>query len=90
MKFDNVRRPIRMSKPPLVKRPANLEEAAFWPVTHLSQLIKTRQVRSVELTEMCLDRLKRYDDKVKFVVTLTPDLAMEQAKRADAKIAVGR
>jgi hypothetical protein len=79
-----------MSKPPLVTRPANLEEAAFWPVTHLSQLIKTRQVRSVELTEMYLDRLKRYDDKLKFVVTLTPDLAMEQAKRADAKIAVGR
>jgi Asp-tRNA(Asn)/Glu-tRNA(Gln) amidotransferase A subunit family amidase len=90
MKFDIVRRPTRMSRPAVVKRPVNLEEAAFWPVTHLSQLIKTRQIRSVELTEMYLDRLKRYDDKLKFVVTLTPDLAVEQAKRADAEIASGR
>jgi Asp-tRNA(Asn)/Glu-tRNA(Gln) amidotransferase A subunit family amidase len=42
------------------------------------------------MTEMYLDRLKRYDDKLKFVVTLTPDLAMAQAKQADAEIAAGR
>jgi Asp-tRNA(Asn)/Glu-tRNA(Gln) amidotransferase A subunit family amidase len=90
MSFDMTPRPLRMSKPAPVKRPANLEDVAFWPVTDLAQLIKTRQIRSVELTEMYLDRLKRYDDKLKFVVTLTPDLAMEQAKRADAEIAAGK
>src|SRR5580698_3242493 len=89
MKFDMTRRPLRMGKVPVVKRPANLEDAAFWPVTQLSQLIKTRQVTSVELTEMYLARLKRYDDKLKFVITFTDALALEQAKKADAEIAAG-
>jgi len=90
MKFDMTRRPLRMSKVAVVKRPANLEDVAFWPVTQLSQLIKTRQVTSTELTEMYLARLKRYDDKLKFVITFTPELAMEQAKKADSEIAAGR
>jgi Amidase len=90
MSFNMAPRPLKMSKPAPVKRPTNIEDAAFWPVTNLAQLIKARQIRSVELTEMYLDRLKRYDDKLKFVVTLTPDLAMEQAKRADTEIAAGK
>ena len=89
MKFDMVKRPLKMSKRPYIKRPENLEDIAFWPVTRLAQLIQSRQLRSVELTSMYLDRLKRYDDKLKFVITFTPDLAMEQAKRADAEIAAG-
>jgi Asp-tRNA(Asn)/Glu-tRNA(Gln) amidotransferase A subunit family amidase len=90
MTFDMARRPLRMSKASSARRPANLEDAAFLPVTDLAQLIKTRQLRSVELTELYLDRLKRYDDKLKFVITPTPDLAMEQAQRADAEIAAGK
>src|SRR5579864_6541176 len=39
MKFDMVRRPMRMSKAPAMQRPANLEEVAFWPVTHLAELV---------------------------------------------------
>jgi Asp-tRNA(Asn)/Glu-tRNA(Gln) amidotransferase A subunit family amidase len=90
MTFEMTPRPLKMSRRAPVKRPASLEDAAFWPVTNLAQLIKTRQIRSVELTEMYLDRLKRYDEKLKFVVTLLPDLAMEQAKRADTEIASGK
>ena len=90
MKFDTVRRPLRTGKWPDVKRPANLEDVAFWPVTQLSTLLRTRQVRSVELTEMYLSRLKRYDPKLKFVITFTDDLAMAQAKHADSEIAAGR
>lgn len=90
MKFDAVRRPMRMSKAPVVERPKNLEDVSFWPVTQLAQLIKTRQVHSVELTGMYLERLKRYDGKLQFVVTRTDDLAIKQAKNADAEIAAGR
>ncbi|HTW63576.1 MAG TPA: amidase [Bryobacteraceae bacterium] len=89
MKFDMIRRPMRRSAPLAVHRPSNLEDVAFWPVTDLSALIATHQVRSVELTEMYLDRLKRYDPKLEFVVTFTDDLAMQQAKQADAEIAAG-
>jgi Asp-tRNA(Asn)/Glu-tRNA(Gln) amidotransferase A subunit family amidase len=90
MKFDTVRRPMKTSKWSDVKRPANLEDVAFWPVTQLATLIRTRQVRSVELTDMYLSRLKRYDPKLKFAITFTDDLAMAQAKQADAEIAAGR
>ena len=38
---------FRPSPPPAVERPANLEDAAFWPVTHLAELVRTRHVSSV-------------------------------------------
>src|SRR5271168_4803387 len=59
MKVNRAKLPFRFSTPK-VKRPANLEDVAFWPITQLSQLIRTRQVSSLELTEMYLTRLHRY------------------------------
>ena len=47
-----VKRPFRLSAAPPIKRPANLEDVAFWPVRHLAELVRTRQVTSQELTEM--------------------------------------
>ncbi len=82
-------RPFRMTHE-TVQRPSNLEEVAFWPVTKLSALVRSRQVKSVELTEMYLDRLKRYGPTLQAVITLTEDRAMRLAKRADAEIADGR
>src|ERR1700692_3343416 len=49
MKVNRAKLPYRFSAPK-VKRPANLEDVAFWPITQLSQLLHTRQVKSVELT----------------------------------------
>src|SRR6185503_8318572 len=40
MKVNRTREPLRFSAP-VVKRPANLEEVAFWPVAHLAQLVKS-------------------------------------------------
>jgi Asp-tRNA(Asn)/Glu-tRNA(Gln) amidotransferase A subunit family amidase len=71
-------------------RPANLEELAYWPVADLAVLVKTRQVTSLELTRLFLDRLQRYDSLLHAVVTLTDSLALEQARRADREIASGR
>lgn len=90
MSFDMKRRPMKASKPPVVKRPANLEDVAFWPVTRLASLLRTRQATSLELTNMYLARLKRYDPKLKCVVTLTEELALRQAKQADTEIAAGK
>ena len=42
----------RLPAPPRVRRPARLEEAAFWPATHLAALIRSRQATSVEITRM--------------------------------------
>jgi Asp-tRNA(Asn)/Glu-tRNA(Gln) amidotransferase A subunit family amidase len=90
MKIDRTRRPFRASAPPRVQRPGNLEDVAFWPVTKLSALIRTRQVTSVELTEMYLARAKRYNPKLKCFVTITDDLALREARRADQEIASGK
>jgi Asp-tRNA(Asn)/Glu-tRNA(Gln) amidotransferase A subunit family amidase len=90
IEVNKTRRPFRLSAPPSVKRPPNLEEAAFWPVRHLAELLRTRKVTSVDLTEMYLTRLHRYNPKLNFVVTFLDDLAMAQAKQADAEIAAGK
>jgi len=89
MKIDRTRRPFRAAKPVSVTRPQNIEDAAFLPVTQLAELIRTKQVKSVELTEMYLGRLKRYNPKLACAVTLTEDLAMRQARDADREIAAG-
>lgn len=87
--FDETPRPFRPSPAPSVSRPADLEQAAFWPVTHLAALVATGQVTSVELTRMYLDRLKRHGPRLECVVTLTEELALEEAERADREIAGG-
>src|SRR6187397_2250960 len=87
---NRTRQPFRLSAPPVVKRPANLEDVAFWPVRSLAELIRTRQVKSVELTEMYLARLHKYQPKLNFVVTFLDEVGLAQAKQADAEIAAGK
>jgi Asp-tRNA(Asn)/Glu-tRNA(Gln) amidotransferase A subunit family amidase len=70
--------------------PTDLEQLAFAPVTQLAELLRTRQISSVALTEMYLRRLQRYDPALECVVTLTDELALAQAQRADAELAAGR
>jgi len=88
MKVSRAREPFRPSAP-IVKRPANLEDLAVWPIVQLAQLLKTRQVTSLELTQMYLARLHKYNAKVNCVVTFLDDLALAQAKQADTEIAAG-
>lgn len=83
------RRPRRPSRPGDVALPDDLEEVAFWPITHLAELIRTRRLSSLDLTRMYLDRLKRHGPTLECVVTLTEERALGQARRADAEIAAG-
>ena len=71
-------------------RSDNLEELAFASVAQLAELIRTRQVNSTELTKMYLSRLKEHGPTLECVVTLTEDLALKQAARADREIAAGK
>jgi Asp-tRNA(Asn)/Glu-tRNA(Gln) amidotransferase A subunit family amidase len=72
-----------------VKMPGSDEEIAFLSVEELSQLIRNGDLSSVELTRIYLDRLKNYGDSLYCVVTITENLALEQAERADREIAEG-
>jgi Asp-tRNA(Asn)/Glu-tRNA(Gln) amidotransferase A subunit family amidase len=80
---------FRYTRPREVQRSTNLEEVAFWPVTHLAELVRSRQVTALELTEMYLGRLQRHGPTLECVVTLTEELALTQARRADAELARG-
>ncbi|MCY4022777.1 MAG: amidase [Anaerolineaceae bacterium] len=84
-----VKRHYRLADAPETQRPATLEELAFWPVSQLSRLLKKRQVSSLELTEMYLARLRRFGPQLECVVTVTEELALEQARRADEELARG-
>jgi len=70
--------------------PRDQEELAFLPVTALSQLIRDRRITSTQLTELYLERLKRYDPVLHCVITLTEARARAQAKAADDEIARGK
>jgi Asp-tRNA(Asn)/Glu-tRNA(Gln) amidotransferase A subunit family amidase len=75
--------------PASVTVPKDKNELAFYTVTQLASLIKNKKITSVELTQFFLDRLKKWGDTLECVVTLTEDLAMQQAKAADAEIKKG-
>jgi Asp-tRNA(Asn)/Glu-tRNA(Gln) amidotransferase A subunit family amidase len=73
-----------------VRRPSNLEAAAFWPLTDLAALIQSRQVTSVELTKMYLARLARHHAQLNCVAELTGARALAEAEAADSEIASGK
>jgi len=84
------RRPMVRSRVAHRAVPADIDELAFLPVTELSEMVRRRRVTSLELTQMYLARLKRYDPVLRCVISLTEDRAFKQAYAADAEIRRGR
>ena len=69
--------------------PASDQDIAFAPVSQLSRWIETRQLTSRRLTHIYLDRIRQFDSRLRSVITLTADLALTQAEKADREIAAG-
>jgi Asp-tRNA(Asn)/Glu-tRNA(Gln) amidotransferase A subunit family amidase len=69
--------------------PARDEDIAFASVTQLSRWIEKRKLTSDRLTRIYLKRLEQFDPKLHCVITLTRELALAQAKKADEEIAAG-
>jgi Asp-tRNA(Asn)/Glu-tRNA(Gln) amidotransferase A subunit family amidase len=84
------RAPLVVRRTARVRVTSRLEDLAFQPVTVLSKLIETRRVTSTDLTRMYLSRLKRYGEPLHCVVTLTEELALAQAAKADHELKAGR
>jgi len=78
------------SADPHTPLPSNEADIAFAPVAQLSRWIEGRQITSERLTSIYLDRLQRFDPKLRCVITLTKDHALEQARQADREIAAGK
>jgi Asp-tRNA(Asn)/Glu-tRNA(Gln) amidotransferase A subunit family amidase len=100
MKLETERRPARLGKAPevsglvagrsLVAGSSEEERVAFATVREMAELIRRKKVTSVELTKMYMARLKKYDPRLHFVITLTEERALKQAADADGEIAAGK
>jgi Asp-tRNA(Asn)/Glu-tRNA(Gln) amidotransferase A subunit family amidase len=75
---------------PVRALPPRDEDIAFASVRDQSRWIESRVLTSERLTRIYLERLERFQPKTNATITLTRDLALEQARRADAEIAAGR
>jgi len=70
--------------------PERDDEIAYAPVSKLSHWIEQRKLTSERLTQIYLKRIEQFDPKLRCIITLTRELALKQAKQADAEIAAGK
>ncbi|MBM3944574.1 MAG: amidase [SAR202 cluster bacterium] len=61
----------------------------FTPVRQLAELVRTKQVSPVELAKLSLDRLEKLGPKYNAVVTVTPERALDSARKAEKDISKG-
>lgn len=66
------------------------EDVVFLPVSELSKRIRLRQLSPVKLAEQYLERSRTIGAQLNAYATLTPDLALQQARAAEKEIAVGK
>ncbi len=90
MKFKKEQARIAWDIPANVNLPKNRNELAYYSILQLASLIKNKKITSESLTNFFLERLKKYGDTLQCVISLTPEIAMEQARQADKEIAMGK
>jgi len=90
MHFDTKQNPIHWNIPNNVAMPANKNDLAFYSISQLASLIRSKKISSVELTKFFIDRIKKYGDTLHCLISLTENIAMEEARQADAEIAQGK
>ena len=73
-----------------VEMPAQREDLAYYSIPQLAALLRQGDISSVALTEFFIERLRQYDPSLHCVISLTEELALEQAARADAELAAGQ
>lgn len=72
-----------------IDRPIDVEECAFYTIDQLSYLIRTKKIKSEDLTKMYLNRLKEFGPQLECVITITEKMALNQARKADIEIENG-
>jgi Asp-tRNA(Asn)/Glu-tRNA(Gln) amidotransferase A subunit family amidase len=70
--------------------PSSDEAIAYAPVSKLSRWIETRKLTSERLTDIYLERIQKFDSKLRCVITVPREQARARAKQADAEIAAGK
>ena len=90
MQFNKVQKPIFWEHVKAVGLPSNKNDLAFYSVEQLAYLIKNKKISSVALTQFFIERIKKFGDTLQCVISIQEDLALMQAKKADAEIAAGK
>lgn len=67
-----------------------LTDLPFANITELADAYKTRKVSPVEVTKLILDRIEKLDSRLHSYVTVTADIAMAQARKAEEEIGRGQ
>ncbi len=90
MKFETVQKNILWNIPQNISVPLNKNELAFYNILQLASLIKNKKITSVDLTKFFIQRIKQFGDSLQCVISVTEDIAMQQARQADDEIAKGK
>jgi len=64
-----------------ISLPEQEEEVAFYTIPQLAALLQSKQITSTELTQLYLKRLKKYNPTLQCAITITEELALEQARK---------
>ncbi|WP_069658318.1 amidase [Arcticibacter eurypsychrophilus] len=80
---------FQVSKETNLKMPVDQNDLAFYTVTQLAELIRTKQITSTALTHFFIARLKKYNGTLFNVITFTEEHALKMAAIADAEIKAG-
>lgn len=88
--IETTQKSIDWGLPKDVTLPSDRSELAFYPVYKLASLIKSKKITSLELTQLYLDRIKKYGDTLKCVISVLEATALAQARKADEEIAKGK
>ena len=89
MKIATKKEKISWNIPLRTELPANKNELAFYSLPQLASLIVNKKISSVDLTKFFIARLKKWDDTLECVITLTEELALKQATQADLELKQG-
>lgn len=89
-KIATVQKSISWTIPSNVSLPKNKNELAFYSIPQLASLIKSQKISSLELTQFFIQRLKTWGDTLQCVISMTEEMALRQAKKADEEIAKGK
>jgi Asp-tRNA(Asn)/Glu-tRNA(Gln) amidotransferase A subunit family amidase len=90
MHFNEKQDAINWNIPSNVLLPMNKNDLAFYNILQLASLIKNKKISSVALTQFFIERIKKFGDSLQCVISVTEDMAMQQAKQADEEIAKGK
>lgn len=90
MKLNDKQEPLDWRIPANVSMPQNKTELAFYSILQLASLIKNKKISSIELTKFFIERLKKYSDQLQCTISITEDIALKEAQRADKEIAQGK